>query len=91
MVQSELNEVLKNYSPSITYIDSNRVQDIAATLEMVYNNTQNKRFPDGKICYTTIYKGVDIWYHEECELGCFVGDIKLNLIPIDELKFIINI
>jgi len=42
LVQSELNEVLKNYSPSITYIDSNRVQDIAATLEMVYNNTQNK-------------------------------------------------
>ncbi len=55
-----------------------------------YNNTQNKRFPDGKICYTTIYKGVDIWYHEECELGCFVGDKKLNLIPVEELKFIIN-
>ena len=41
-VQSELNEVLKNYSPSITYIDSNRVPDIASTLEMVYTNTQNK-------------------------------------------------
>ncbi len=79
----------KNNSIKINIEENNEELDDEPII-INYENTINKYLADGKICYKTQYNGVDIWYNEKSEIGCLYIDKRHNLMPIDELKKIIN-
>ncbi len=64
-------------------------------IEIDYDNTDNKYFSDGKICYRTKYKGIDIWYNENHNVGVPCSFKKTRLYPkkklIKLIDFMINV
>jgi hypothetical protein len=45
---------------------------------------------DNKVCYKASYRDITIWYNQNCSIGCINKCKNNKLIPINELKSIID-
>ncbi len=59
-------------------------------IKVNFDNADTKIFPDNKVCYKASYRDISIWYNQNCSIGCIHKCKNNKLIPINELKSIID-
>ncbi len=59
-------------------------------IKVNFDKAATKIFPDNKICYKASYRDIELWYNQTCMLGCLSKGKNNNLIPINDIKNIID-
>ncbi len=89
-INIEQRNIKHRSKSTIQLIDSEPLNEQEYKIEIDYEDTINKIFPDGKIYYKTKFKGMDIWYNEDYELGCLFISKNDKLINKKKLCDFIN-